>query len=361
MLAETLTHLEALVAFDTRNPPRSIGRAGLIDYLATQLDSFVLEIEEVAPGSWIVFARRGEPNFLIHAHLDTVPEVPGWSGSPFELRISDGRAYGLGTCDTKGAVASCLAAAQTSSGPCALLLTTDEEGPGPCGVKRFLEGNWNFDGVIVCEPTSCQAVVAHRAISSVRLRFRGHAGHSSVSDATSAVHSLIRWGAAALDLAARYESYAWRELRGFRLNLGVVSGGIKSNVVAPEAELAFGMRPLPSWDIDEIHEEMKQLVARECLLSYEETFRGPALPAGVGDTVESKLAAAESLRDRLGLAVGAAVDFWTEASWFSSAGMSALVYGPGSIAEAHSPNEWVSLAELEEAAQTFRRIFDAHD
>lgn len=358
MLERTLAHLRNLVAFDTRNPPRAIGRAGLIAYLESHLSGFEVAIEELASGSWYVFARRGEPAVLVHAHLDTVPAGPGWTSSPFELRIVDGKAYGLGACDTKGAAAACLAAAQATTGPCALLFTTDEEGPEPVGVDQFLARKEKFSGVIECEPTSCQAVLSHRSVASVKVSFRTRAGHASRSDLASAVHQLVAFAAAALRLVGSASEEGWGGLAGIRLNLGVVSGGIKSNVVAPEAELRFGFRLPPTWKHEEWHARFRDLLPDRDTASYEESFRGPALPAGEPAEAEGRLVAARALAEKIGFEVGAPVDFWSEAARFSAAGYPALVFGPGSILQAHGPDEWVSLDELDRASQMFVRIFD---
>src|SRR5690606_23306297 len=89
---------------------------------------------------------------------------------------------------------------------------------------------------------------------------------------------------------------------------------------------------------------------------YEETFRGPPLPAGDVAGAEERRLAARDLADALGLPVGSAVDFWTEASLFSAAGLDALVCGPGDIAQAHTADEWVSLSQLRDYSEAVRRI-----
>ena len=89
---------------------------------------------------------------------------------------------------------------------------------------------------------------------------------------------------------------------------------------------------------------------------YEETFRGPSLPSGDVAMAEDRRLLARDLADELGLPIGNAVDFWTEASLFSRAGMTAIVYGPGDIAQAHTADEWVSLRQLGNYAESIARI-----
>ena len=356
LLDATLAHLRALVGFDTRNPPRAIGTDGIFDYLRTQLPGFEVDVSDHGAGAVSLFATRGTPKLLFNAHLDTVPDSPQWSAGPFELRVADDRAIGLGACDIKGAAAALLAAANASQGDMALLFTTDEEGADPRCVKTFLAGQPTFANVIVAEPTRCLAVLAHRGIQSVRVRFEGRAGHASSEQrpSDSALHQAVRWSAAALDFAEARSKECFGELRGMRFNLGRIEGGIKANVIAPEAELRFGMRPLPSVDMDGLLKDLRMLV-EPAPAAFEESFRGPPLPANAANA-ESCLRDARALAQRLDIPVGDAVDFWTEAALFSQAGCTTFVYGPGDIAQAHSADEWVALDELETAARTYLRI-----
>ncbi len=358
LLDATLAHLRALVAFDTRNPPRAIGTDGIFDYLRAQLAGFEVDVSDHGAGAVSLFATRGTPKLLFNVHLDTVPDSPQWSAGPFELRVTDDRAIGLGACDIKGAAAALLAAANASQGDMALLFTTDEEGADPRCVKTFLAGRPTFANVIVAEPTRCNAVLAHRGIQSVRMRFEGRAGHASSEQkpSDSALHQAVRWSAAALDFAESQWAKNFGELRGMRFNLGRIEGGIKANVIAPEAELRFGMRPLPSVDMDGLLEDLRMLV-EPAPTAFEESFRGPPLPANAANA-ESCLHDARALAQGLDIPVGNAVDFWTEAALFSRAGCTTFVYGPGDIAQAHSADEWVALDELETAARTYLRIME---
>jgi acetylornithine deacetylase len=358
LLGSTLGHLEALVGFDTRNPPRAIGTGGIFDYLRAQLPDFDVEVIDHGAGAVSLFAVRGKPKLLFNVHLDTVPDSKQWNADPFELRVAGDRAIGLGACDIKGAAAALLAAAGASKGDLALLFTTDEEGADPRCIRAFLESRHRFADVIVAEPTRCKAVLAHRGIQSVRVRFEGRAGHASGEQkpADSALHQAVRWSAAALDFAEAQSTEGFGGLRGMRFNLGRLEGGIKANMIAPEAELRFGMRPLPSVDMDDLLERLRTL-AEPAPAMFEEAFRGPPLPAKAADA-ERGLHKARALAESFGIPVGAAVDFWTEAALFSQAGCTTFVYGPGDIAQAHSADEWVALDDLETAARMYLHIVE---
>jgi acetylornithine deacetylase len=245
----------------------------------------------------------------------------------------------------------------------AFLFTTDEEANDARCIAAFLSNLSSpvsrlpsFDGVIVAEPTRCEAVLAHRGISSVLMRFTGHAGHASAAGANSAVHQAIRWGAQAMDYVDSQAHQRFGGLTGLRFNIGRVEGGIKANVIAPSAELRFGFRPLPSMDTDALLATFRDCAGS--VAEFTETFRGVPLPTGNIAQAEARRIAARDLADELGVPIGNAVDFWTEAALFSAADYTTFVCGPGDIAQAHSADEFVELSQLQQITETYARIID---
>ena len=365
LLDEVLAHLRALVACDTRNPPRAIDGGGIFAYLQQQLPGFVCTLTDHGAGAVSLLAVRGTPRLLFNVHLDTVPAAPQWSASPFALRVTEDRAIGLGACDIKGAAAALVAAATHSDGACAFLFTSDEEANDARCVPAFVRATAParasaFTAIIVAEPTRGEVVLAHRGISSMLLRIAGTAGHAAgVQQASSsAVHQALRWGVRALDWVDTQAHQRFAGLTGLRFNIGRIEGGIKANVIAPGCELRCGLRPLPSMDTDAVLAQL-QALADPAPAHFEETFRGPSLPAGDIADAEARRLAARDLADELGLPVGNAVDFWTEAALFSAAGYTAFVCGPGDIAQAHSADEWVALDQLRHYAETINRIVES--
>ncbi|MBO9662729.1 acetylornithine deacetylase [Dokdonella sp.] len=369
LLASTLSHLRALVAFDTRNPPRAIDEGGIFAYLRDQLAGFECTTTDHGAGAVSLLAIRGKPTLLFNVHLDTVPDSPHWSASPFELRVDGDRAVGLGACDIKGAAAAFVAAANATQGDCAFLFTSDEEANDARCIAGFLSAFPRianresripaFDSVIVAEPTRCEAVLAHRGISSVLMRFAGRAGHASgeQSVADSALHQAVRWSARALDHVDSLARTRFGGLTGLRFNIGRIEGGIKANVIAPTAELRFGFRPLPSMDNGELLATFRSF-AEPAAVEFTETFHGGSLPSGDVAEAEARRLAARDLADALDIPIGNAVDFWTEAALFSQAGYTTLVYGPGDIAQAHTADEWVALEQLQRYAESIRGIVE---
>ena len=353
-----LEHLSALVGFDTRNPPRAIGTGGIFDYLRAQLPGFHVEVRDHGAGAVSLLAVRGQTRRLFNVHLDTVPSSPDWSADPHVLRVSGDRAIGLGACDIKGAAAGLVAAAQATQGPAAFLFSSDEEANDARCIEAFLKTDHGFDEVIVSEPTRCEAVLAHRGIVSARIAFQGQAGHASAANALelSAVHQAMRWGVRALDHVASLSHLRFGGLTGLRFNIGRIEGGIKGNVIAPSAEVRFGFRPLPSQSFEALHTTFRGFAEPAALADYEETFRGPSLPSGDIAGAEERRLRARDLADELGLPIGNAVDFWTEASLFSAAGLTAIVFGPGDIAQAHAADEWVALDQLHTAHAHYLRL-----
>ncbi|HET6491641.1 MAG TPA: acetylornithine deacetylase [Burkholderiales bacterium] len=354
LLDATLEHLRALVSFDTCNPPRAIGTDGIFEYLRAHLPGFDLTLTDHGAGAVSLLATRGTPRLLFNVHLDTVPTAGGWSANPLELRIATDRATGLGACDIKGAAAALLAAAEGASGSAAFLFSTDEEAGDARCIANFLNAAQPFEAVLVAEPTGGQAVLAHRGYSSVRVGFAGRAGHASEGSAlgASAVHKAALWSAKALEYVASHAGHCCGNLSGLRFNIGRIEGGIKPNVIAPTAELQFSLRPLPFMNPDELLETLRHF-ADPAPSAFEETFRGAPLPATV-----ALHDAARVLAESLSLSIGAAVDFWSEAALFSTAGYPAIVYGPGNIAQAHNADEWVALDQLALYAENIRGIID---
>jgi acetylornithine deacetylase len=362
LLQNTLSHLRKLVACDTQNPPRQIADSGIIGYLREQLATFDLEFEDHGDGCQSLLAVRGEPSLLFNFHLDTVPASDAWPTDPFDLQVDDERAAGLGACDIKGASACMLAAIEETDGDVALLFTSDEEAGASRCVREFLKRRRDYDAVVVAEPTQARAVLEHRGISTYIATFCGVAGHASDRRALedSAVHRAVRWAEAALEYADRHEQTAYKTLSGIRFNLGVFEGGIKPNVIAPLATVRFGFRPLPDQDPEAVMADFEALAPTNADVEWAPGFSGPTLPADPdssdlgpsGDVATD----ARKLAGELGLPVGDPVDFWTEASLFSDAGFTSLVYGPGDIAQAHTAGEWVSLDQLDEVAETYKRL-----
>ena len=170
-----LEHLSALVACDTQNPPRRIdGDSDIFRYCSDAVGAgFDVRVWDHGDGHVSWYAVRGRPDVLFNVHLDTVPVGEGWTCNPHQLRVADGKAYGRGACDIKGAAAVLLLLAQQGAQDLALLFTSDEEGAGGCCVSNFVAAGEAaaYRQIIVAEPTSCRAVLGHRGFLAVKTWF----------------------------------------------------------------------------------------------------------------------------------------------------------------------------------------------
>lgn len=357
-LALVIEHLKPLIACDSQNPPRAFSAEASMFVYATEVlerAGFEIQARDYGDGHVNLLARRGHSPVLFNCHLDTVPVGEGWTKLPLELTVADGKAYGRGTCDIKGAAAALLAAAEQTAEPMAILFSSDEEGAGSCCIQQFLDTgeHASFEQVVVCEPTLCRAVLAHRGFLSVKGHFRGVMGHSSELRALgdNANHRAARW----VSDAVAYCDAEASSGRPTCFNLGLFNGGTKSNVIAGDARLHYSARLGPGQSNEALFEALKGLAGASDWASWEIPFSGPPLPAAGRDDARSRAFCVKH-----DLEMAGPVGFWTEASLFSDAGLPALVLGPGNIAQAHSVDEWVLVEQLERIEAMYRRIVRNH-
>lgn len=347
--------LSDLVACDTQNPPRQIHAQSEIFGICESAvgADFAVRTWDHGDGHTSWFAVKGAPQTLFNVHLDTVPVGDGWQHDPHQLLVRDGLAYGLGACDIKGAAAILLSIASERPEHLALLFTTDEEGAGGCCVEQFIKSGEveRFKRVIVAEPTGCHAVLGHRGFLSVKVYFHGTAGHSSAARALedNALHQMSRWATAALEVARLRKTAP--DDPGTCMNLGVIKGGTKSNVIAGQAFVHWSARLRPGESNDEFLQAIRRCVPPGVEVDWEVPFAGEPLPAAGQDDQVMRQYCQQS-----GLQPGQPVDFWTEAALFSAAGLPALVLGPGHIAQAHQADEWVALNQLQRAREIYQEV-----
>lgn len=346
---QVLEHLNALVGFDTTNPPRNFDESGLFAYVQQALPGFSHTLWNHGEGRISLLSVRGTPDLLFNFHVDTVPNTNAWSQNPFELTVSESRAVGLGACDIKGAAACMLAAVKNTTADVALLMTSDEEAGNSHCIRTFLKEHNAYQRVVVAEPTQARIVRAHRGIVTGTVAFTGSAGHASSQSGVgaSAIHQAVDWSRRALDWASAQDQTSYDNLHGLRFNIGTLNGGIKPNMIAPSATLKFGLRSLPGASQSELLAALESMTADYPKAELTPGFVAPALAS-----------TSESLARDLQGPVGSAVDFWTEAALFAEAGCDVVVWGPGDIAQAHTADEWVSLDQLDAMTAHYHRVLE---
>jgi acetylornithine deacetylase len=352
--------LSELVAFDTQNPMGD--ERPMAQHLAETLDRLGADrVDRFAVGEHhAVLALFGaSPSLLLNAHIDTVPANAGYSAPPHAASVRDGRLYGLGSADTKGAIAvilqalADLQAAGRRPRDVAVLFSGDEE--KHASVARAFIASERVRGLkqaIICEPTRCQVGHRHRGIASAEAFTSSPGGHSSRADQVPNPLAVIARAAVALDQHGQRQRAVGPEgFRGLCLNIAALDGGVAFNVIPGEARLAVSVRPAPGADTRGLMAELEG-IARQAAAPAELRWQlGHANPP----FATRELAAFVPL---LGEPVGRPVDlaFWSEAALYAEAGVDAVVFGPGDIAQAHGADEFVELAQLETAHAAFLKV-----
>ncbi len=365
-MSDPVELLARLISIDTHNPGGDEPR--LCRFLADELrarggDVRVVEVprdpgDEAAAGvrGAYVLATWGTPRLLLNAHVDTVPVNAGWSGDPFTARIGDGRVVGLGACDTKGAIASILCALDAAPPrDLAIAFSGDEERTGTV-IRALLERERDalrsVERAIVCEPTSCRAGTRHRGILWIEATIGGRGGHSSRADDEPApLYDAARLAVAFAEWGHQQREVGPLGFRGQCMNIAKLDGGVAFNVIPEEATLTISVRPPPGSDVQAVKRELcalaadvvpaAQLVAPIANPSFA-TRTAAAFPAALGASAPVDLA------------------FWTEAALFTEAGIDCVVWGPGDIAVAHAPNEFVPIGDLVRAREQLGNALRQH-
>ena len=341
---------------------------------------FTTEILPVpgAPGKANLIATlgRGDGGLVLSGHTDTVPCDPAlWQSDPFVLTGRDNRFYGLGSCDMKGFFALALEAVQSYQAsafqqPLIILATADEES-SMCGARAIAaQGRPKARYAVVGEPTSLRPVRMHKGIMMESVRLTGRSGHSSdpalgVSALDAMVPVLQELQGLRLELAQRYQN-AHFAVTVPTLNLGCIHGGDNPNRICGSCELAFDLRTLPGMRIDDLREELRRRlnpIAARNLVSFELTPLFPGVDAFATDAGSPLVQAAERLTGHS----SSAVNYATEAPFLQSAGMETIVLGPGSIDQAHQPDEFLAFDQINPCVSLLRSLIErfcltpAHD
>jgi acetylornithine deacetylase len=366
-LAEAKALLARLIAFDSVSDRSNLP---LVDFVESYLDSHGLEARHArnaAGDKAAILATIGprvDGGVVLSGHTDVVPvEGQAWSGDPFELREASGRLYGRGACDMKGFDACVLAMAPAFKDaglkrPVHIVLSYDEE--TTCLGSRDVIAWFGRDeplpaAAIVGEPTMMAVADAHKSIATFRTLVTGREAHSA----------LPALGANAIAAAADVVSEIGRLARAYEegpldprfappystLHVGIIRGGTARNILARECVFNWEFRGLPG---------VSTASALMKVQAFVDAVAAPRLTRFVsGPTVETTLevdvpplaaepgSAAESLALRLTRSNRTiAVSFATEAGHFQAAGLPTIVCGPGSIDQAHKPDEFVDEAQL---------------
>jgi len=330
-----------------------------------QRDNIVARLDGEVP------AADGGPLILLEAHQDTVP-VDGMTIEPWTPVVRDGRLYGRGSCDIKGGMTAMLGALarlaeeRPRGMPTVLMACTVNEEHGYSGAAD-LARLWppearsiaprKPDAAIIAEPTNLQVVIAHKGAVRWRCHTHGRAAHSSQPHlGDNAVYKMARV-LAALEACAKHVSQAIPRHRlcgQATLSVGTITGGLSVNTVPDRCTIEIDRRLLPGEQAMEGYRKVVEFVRAYPGIDFEVEHEEPYLKGvPLGDEQNGALA------DRLASVVGGlyggcekvGVPYGTDASKIALAGIPAVVFGPGSIDQAHTADEWLALDELDKASE----------
>ncbi len=324
-----------------------------------------------------LFATIGEgkkPGVILSGHTDVVPiEGQDWHSDPFVTTIRDGRVYARGSADMKGYIAAALLAvpyylAADKDTALHLALSYDEE-VGCLGVRSLIrdleEIGLKPASCIVGEPTLMQPIIAHKGTHRFRCCVRGREAHSSyTTQGVNAIEYAAKIVVYIRDIADRLAQQEQRNnaytVPYSTLQTGLMCGGLATNIVPRDCEFQFEARTLPEMKAESLYQEIQdyaagllpQMLAVEPLaqIDFEWLASAPGLQMQESDAIVQ-------LAARLaGNAPNGAVSYGTEAGLFQQAGIPTVICGPGSIEQAHTPNEYVELDQLAQCEQFMQRL-----
>ncbi len=311
---------------------------------------------------------------VLSGHTDVVPvDGQNWTSDPFSLTQKDERYYGRGTCDMKGFIACALTAASDFARadlarPVHFAFSYDEE-VGCLGAPSLIEAiARNLPkpaAVLVGEPTDMRVVGAHKGQNSYRVCVYGKEAHSSLPHkGASAVMAagllMAELDGIAKDLQRSADPHNPFDPPYGTLTIGLVRGGTAVNIIARECTFHWDLRPLPSDDcaaiearftrkVHEIEAQMRK-TAPDARIEFERMTSAPPLAADLQSAAE------HIARLLTGDNQSRTVSYTTEAGHFQRAGFPAVVCGPGSIEQAHKPDEYVEISQLNLCLKTLRKL-----
>ena len=369
--------LATLIAFDTTSRYSNLD---LIDWVEDRLSAAGAVCERIPNESgdkanlWARIGPDVPGGLVLSGHTDVVPvDGQDWHTDPFKMTELDGRLYGRGTSDMKGFIALCLAFAPEFAKldlerPIHFAFSYDEEigcQGAPAMIHRIVERGAAPRAVWVGEPTLWRVVSGHKGIILTEVEVIGHEAHSSLSHlGISAIGEAVDIMATLRAIEADLIANAPDDSPFFpphpTLSIGEISGGTATNILARRCRFAFDLRCPPGYDPEAIlapfHETVKAVDQRIRARFPGSGVRVRRLANAPPLTVDLESPAEILVRALTGDNALSAVAYATEAGQFQQAGISPIICGPGSIDQAHIPNEWINIEELEKGVDIFTRL-----
>ncbi|HEY5755880.1 MAG TPA: acetylornithine deacetylase [Steroidobacter sp.] len=371
--------LSHLVAFDTTSSGPNLALIAYVENYLTSHGVSSRRISNAAGTKANLVATLGpgtDGGLVLSGHTDVVPVTnQPWSSDPFQLTRRGDRLYGRGTSDMKSFIALALAAVPELQRaplkrPVHLAFSYDEEIGclgAPHLIQHILDSGYRPLATIVGEPTNMSIVNSHKSIHFYELTIKGREAHSSL------VHEGVSANMIAIDLLAILSRIARTEQQQHRdarfepewstLTVGMIHGGTAANILARECRFVFDLRCIPGRDAQEVLEEFWDAVTEadmklhaageEMGIVVRALAEVPGLRYEKNSDAERLCAKLQGLDDE-----GTAVPYGAEAGQFQAAGFSTVICGPGSIAQAHKPDEFIEVSQIEAGARFMSRLIE---
>jgi acetylornithine deacetylase len=377
-LPETTALLEELIAYPTISPDSNLD---MIACLANHLEAAGAHVEVLQDGTGRkanLFARIGPEvpgGIMLSGHTDVVPVADqDWTSDPFRMRADDAKLFGRGTCDMKGFIAASVAMAplfaeRALKKPVYFAFTHDEE-VGCLGAQALVEALRGRellpDMAIVGEPTSMRIIEGHKGCCEYSTHFTGLEGHGSAPDhGVNAVEYAVRYVNRLMELKEALKTRAPAdsafEPPWTTINTGALVGGVAHNVIPGRAQVDWEMRPVQKSDADFVRGDLHRYCEEVLLPAMRSVSPDARIETEVVGEVDGLIPASENeARDIVMELTGAngagLVPFGTEAGLFQDLGMSVVVCGPGSIEQAHKPDEFIELTQMGQCLGLLERL-----
>jgi acetylornithine deacetylase len=370
-MKEQFAALIAAPSVSCTQPALDQSNRAVIDLLATWLGDlgFACDIQQVSPGKFNLLATygTGPGGLVLSGHSDTVPYDDAlWKTDPLKLTEVDGSWVGLGSCDMKGFFALAIEALQPLldkpfKQPLIILATCDEESSMSGAKALAAAGGVLGRAAVIGEPTGLKPIRLHKGVMMERIEILGRSGHSSDP---SLGHSALE---------AMYDAIG--ALKGLRqqwqtqfnnpqfsvpqptLNFGCIHGGDNPNRICGQCSLEFDLRPLPGMDPEMLRAAIRQKLQplaeqHQVQIDYAPLF------AEVSPFEQSADAELVRVAERLTGHTAEAVAFGTEAPYLQRLGCETIVLGPGDIACAHQPGEYLEMSRLQPTVRLLRQLIE---
>ena len=377
--------LEQLVAIDTTSRNSNLElitlvrdnlqQQGITPWFAHNKERTKANLFATLPATQGAQAGNTEGGIVLSGHTDVVP-VDGqqWDSNPFALTERDGLLYGRGSCDMKGYIAASLALvpeflSMPRSKPLHLAFSYDEEigcAGAPLMLAELQERGIRPEGCVVGEPTNMQVVVAHKGINAFTCRVHGRAAHSSMTpQGCNAIEHAARLICTIRDFADAYKVNGpydnLYDVPFSTMTTNQIRGGIAINTIPDLCEFTYEFRNLPGMSPEKIQEQISHYVREHLLPKMQAEYAdaridigtiatSPALETAEQEAITALVRALTGDREQRKVA------YATEAGLFQHIGIPTIVCGPGDIQNAHKPNEFVAISQLQRCEEFLRKL-----